>query len=84
MALKKLRNEISEMRKSMEKMTVELHETNLAIQESLKLTADTIKEMSENFSKILEGMKVEMDIQDTIIRSLGIEKIIPDFLKRRK
>ena len=84
MALKKLRKEISEMRKSMEKMTVELHETNLAIKESLKLTSDTIKEMSDNFSKILEGMKIEMDIQDTIIKNLGIEKIIPDFLRKRK
>ena len=84
MALKKLRNELVEMRKSMEKMTEELHETNIALQESLKLTSATIKEMSDNFSKILEGMKIEMDIQDTIIKNLGIDNIIPDFLRRKK
>ena len=84
MALKKLRNELIKMRKSMERMTEELHETNISLQESLKLTANTIKEMSDNFSKILEGMKIEMDIQDTVLRNLGIDKIIPDILKKRK
>ncbi|MFW9948699.1 MAG: hypothetical protein ACFFKA_01065 [Candidatus Thorarchaeota archaeon] len=91
MAFKDLRNELSEMRKSMDKMTMELHETNNALRESLKLTSDTIKEMSENFSKTLEktltamqDMKIQMDIKDTIIKTLGIEGILPDFLKTRK
>ena len=91
MAFKDLKNELIEMRKSMEKMTAELHETNITIRDSLKLTSDTIKEMSENFSKTLEqtlaamqDMKIQMDIKDTIIKTLGIEGILPDFLKTRK
>ena len=47
--------------------------------------------MSENFSKTLEqtlaamqDMKIQMDIKDTIIKTLGIEGILPDFLKTRK
>jgi methyl-accepting chemotaxis protein len=91
MALKDLKNELIEMRKSMEKMTAELHETNNTIRDSLKLTSDTIREMSENFSKTLEqtlaamqDMKIQMDIKDTIIKTLGIEGILPDFLKTRK
>ena len=91
MALKDLKNELIEMRKSMEKMTAELHETNITIRDSLKLTSDTIREMSENFSKTLEqtlaamqDMKIQMDIKDTIIKTLGIEGILPDFLKTRK
>ncbi|MFW9929216.1 MAG: hypothetical protein ACFFD1_07485, partial [Candidatus Thorarchaeota archaeon] len=78
-------------RNAMEKMTDELHETNIAIRESLKLTSDTIKEMSENFSKTLENtlkimqdMKIQMDIRDTLIKSLGLEGVIPEFLKKRK
>ena len=91
MALKDLKNELTELRKSMEKMTAELHETNNTIRDSLKLTSDTIREMSENFSKTLEqtltamqDMKIQMDIKDTIIKSLGIEGLLPDFLKTRK
>ena len=48
MVLKKLSNEIMEMRKAMEKMTLEIHETNKVIQESMLLTSNTIKEMSDN------------------------------------
>jgi len=85
-----LKDEISEMRKSMEKMTSELHETNLAIRESLQLTSDTIKEMSESFSKMLgetleamQDMKVKVDISDTILTRLGIEGLIPDIFRKK-
>ena len=85
-----LKDEISEMRKSMEKLTSELHETNLAIRESLQLTSDTIKEMSESFSKMLgetlkamQDMKVKVDISDTILNRLGIESLIPDIFKKK-
>ena len=86
-----IKQELAEMRKAMEKMTLELHETNLAIRESLKLTSNTIKEMSQNFSetlentlKIMQDMKIQMDIRDTIIKSLGLEGVIPEFLKKKK
>ena len=86
-----IKKELAEMRKAMEKMTQELHETNIAIRESLKLTSDTIKEMSQNFSntlentlKIMQDMKIQMDIRDTLIKSLGLEGVIPEFLKRKK
>jgi methyl-accepting chemotaxis protein len=81
---------MSEMRKSMEKMTSELHETNLAIRESLQLTSDTIKEMSESFTKMLgetlkamQDMKVKVDISDTIYNRLGIDDLIPDIFKKK-
>jgi methyl-accepting chemotaxis protein len=86
-----IKEELSAMRNAMEKMTDELHETNVAIRESLKLTSDTIKEMSQNFSETLENtlkmmqdMKIQMDIRDTLIKSLGLEGVIPEFLKKRK
>ena len=85
-----IKNEISEMRKSMEKMTLELHETNLAIRESLQLTSDTIKEMNESFSKMLgetlkamQDMKVRVDISDNILSRLGIEGLLPDIFKKK-
>jgi len=78
------------MRKSMEKMTLELHETNLAIRESLQLTSDTIKEMNESFSKMLgetlkamQDMKVRIDISDNILSRLGIEGLLPDIFKKK-
>ncbi len=85
-----LKDEISEMRKSMEKMTSELHETNLAIRESLQLTSDTIKEMNESFTKMLgetlkamQDMKVKVDISDIVLNRLGIDGLIPDIFKKK-
>jgi len=79
------------MKNSIDRMAVELHETNKAIRESLKLTSDTIKDMSENFSKTLEeslkimrDMKIQMDIKDTIFKTLGVDGLLSDFLKRKK
>jgi len=89
--IKELKEELSEMRNSMKMLTEELHETNLVIKESLKLTSQTIKEASEKFSKALEDtmarmsdLTIQMNIRDTILKSLGIEGMIPDFLKKKK
>jgi len=85
-----LKEEISEMRKSMEELTLELHETNLAIRESLKLTSDSIKEMSDTFSKtlgdtlkVMRDMRVQVDVRDSVLKSLGIEGLIPDIFKKK-
>lgn len=89
--IKELKEELSEMRTSMERLTEELHETNLAIRESLKLTSDTIRDASEKFSQALKDtmkqmseLTIQMNIRDTILKSLGIEGMIPDFLKKKK
>ena len=90
-AIKELKNELSEMRKSTDRLTAELHETNIAMRESFKLTSDSIQEMSQSFTKALKDalekiadMKIQMDIKDTVLQSLGISDIIPDFLKRKR
>ena len=89
--IKELKEELFEMRTSMEKLTEELHETNLSIRESLKATSQAIKEASEKFSKALEDtmarmsdLTIQMNVRDTILKSLGIEGIFPDFLKKKK
>ena len=89
--IKELKEELSAMRHSTEKLTEELHETNLAIRESLKLTSETIREASEKFSKALEDtmarmsdLTIQMNVRDTLLKSLGIEGIFPDFLKKKK
>ena len=86
-----MKHELSEMRKSMEDLTSELRETNLAIRESLKLTSDTIKEMSDTFSKtlgdalkVMQDMRVQIDIRDSVTKSLGIDGLIPDLFKKKK
>ncbi|MHA1488177.1 MAG: hypothetical protein ACTSRI_00565 [Promethearchaeota archaeon] len=90
-AIKELKNELSEMRKSTDKLTAELHETNIAIRESFKLSSDSIQEMTRSFTKALKDalekiadMKIQMDIKDTVLQSLGIDGIIPDFLKKKR
>ncbi len=89
--IKELKDEVSEMRKSMERLTEELHETNLVIKESLNNTSDAIKKASQIFSKALEDtmarmsdLTIQMNIRDTILKNLGIDGMIPDFLKKKK
>ncbi len=89
--IKELKDEVSDMRKSIEKLTEELHETNLSIRESLKTTSQAIKEASETFSRALEDtmvkmsdLTIQMNIRDTILKNLGIDGMIPDFLKKKK
>jgi len=89
--IKELKKELSEMRNSMEKLTEELHETNKAIRESLQLTSQTIREASDKFSKALEDtmkkmsdLTIQMNIRDTVLKSLGIDRMIPDFFKKKK
>jgi methyl-accepting chemotaxis protein len=89
--IKELKEELSEMRKSMESLTDELHETNLAIRDSLKTTSEVIKEASQNLSKALEDtiarmsdLTIQMNVRDTILKNLGIDGMIPDFLKKKK
>jgi len=89
--IKELKEELSEMRNSMEKLTEELHETNKAIRESLQLTSQTIREASDKFSKALEDamkkmsdLTIQMNIRDTVLKSLGLDGMIPDFLKKKK
>ena len=85
-----LNRELSEMRKSIENLTAELHETNLAIRESLKITTEAIKEMSATFSKtlgdtlkVMQDMRVQIDVRDSVLKSLGIDGIIPDIFKKK-
>ena len=68
-----------------------MDETNLTIRESLKLTSQTIKEASEKFSKALEDtmkimsdLTIQLNVRDTVLKNLGIDGMIPDFLKKRK
>ncbi len=86
-----MKHELSEMRKAMEDLTSELRKTNLAIRESLKLTSDTIKEMSDTFSKtlgdtlkVMQDMRVQIDVKDSVLKSLGIDSLIPDLFKKKK
>ena len=86
-----MKHELSEMRKAMEDLTSELHKTNLTIRESLKLTSDTIKEMSATFSKslgdtlkVMQDMRVQIDVRDSVLKSLGIDSLIPDLFKKKK
>jgi len=84
---KEFKRELSELRNSVDRLTQELHETNIAISDSLKMTAETIKEMSkslDNTMKTMSDLTIQMNVRDTVLKSLGLDKIIPDFLKKKK
>ncbi|MFX1280122.1 MAG: hypothetical protein ACFFA3_11940 [Promethearchaeota archaeon] len=85
--IKEIRKELTELRNSMNKLTEELHDTNVTIRESLKLTSETVREMSKSLDetiKTLSDLTIQMNIRDTILKSLGIDGMIPDFLKKKK
>ena len=85
--IKEIRKELTELRNGINKLTEELHETSITIRDSLTLTSQTIKEMSKSLDATMRTMSdltIQMNIRDTILKSLGIDGMIPDFLKNLK
>ena len=88
---KDLTNKLSEMKVSIEDLTKELHEVKTTIAESLNLATDAMKDLSESFSntmgdvvKQMSEMRVQVDIKDNILKTLGIDTVLPNFLKKKK
>ena len=67
-----------EISNSMKEMTTELIRTNNSVRESLKITSEAIITMKDAFTVALE-----MNIKDALIKSLGLDSILPDFLKKK-
>lgn len=89
--IKDLKKELSEMNSKLGELTKELNETKNTIRDSLKLTSDTIKEMTTEFSKSIKDvmnkmtdMSIHMNIRDNILENLGLSTLLPDFLKKKK
>lgn len=81
-----IKNELSALRVSIDKLTDEIHVTNITIKESLQTTSQTIKEMSkalEATMKTMSDLTIQMNIRESILKSLGIDGMIPDFLKKK-
>lgn len=91
MGIKDLKDELSEMNLKLAELTKELSETKNTIRESLNLTSDSLKEMMSEFSESLKDsmskladMSIHMNVRDTILENLGLDKLLPDFLKKKK
>ncbi len=89
--IKELKDELAEMNSKLSELTTELHETKETIRESLKLTTDTLNEMTISFTKTLKevmekmsDMNIQMNVKDSILKSLGIDAFMPDFFKKKK
>ncbi len=82
--IKDIKNEISELRNSVDRLTDELQKINITIKESLQITSQTIREMSEALEATMRKMSDLTNVRDTILKNLGIDGIIPGFLKRKK
>ena len=82
-AIREIKKELSELRISMEKLTEELHETNIALRESLKLTSESIRDMSKSL-KTMSDLTIQLNVRETILKNLGIDDVLPDFLKKKK
>ncbi|MHA2035194.1 MAG: hypothetical protein ACW972_08855 [Promethearchaeota archaeon] len=86
-SIKELKRELTELRSTMDKLTIELHEINITIRDSLKMTSETIREMSKSLEATMRTMSdltIQMNIRDTVLKSLGLDRVIPDFLKKKK
>ena len=88
--LKGLKEELSDMNKNLSELTRELNDTKNTIRESLVLTSDTINEMSKSFTNALKeamdkmsDMSIQMNIRDTVLKNLGLDSLLPDFLKKK-
>ena len=85
---KDLTNELSEMKVSIENLTKELQEVKTTIAESMKLATDAMNNLSENFSNTMGNVVKQMSemtsFKDNILKNLGIDSVLPDFLKKKK
>ena len=85
--IKEFKIELSELRTSIDRLTKELHEINITIRDSLNLTSETIREMSKSLDgtmKTMSDLTIQMNIRDSVLKSLGLDGMIPDFLKKKK
>jgi len=89
--IKELKEELAEMNSKLSELTAELHETKETIRDSLKLTTNTLNEMTISFTKTLKevmekmsDMNIQMNVKDSILKSLGIDAFMPDFFKKKK
>ena len=90
MGIKDLKEELSEMNLNLAELTKELKETKNTIRESLNLTTESLKEMMSEFSKSLKDtiskiadMSIHMNVRDNILENLGLDKLLPGFLKKK-
>ena len=90
MGIKDLKEELSEMNLNLAELTKELKETKITIRESLNLTTESLKEMMSEFSKSLKDtiskiadMSIHMNVRDNILENLGLDKLLPGFLKKK-
>ena len=89
--IKELKEELAEMNTKLSELTIELHETKETIRESLKLTTNTLNEMTVSFTNTLRevmekmsDMNIQMNVKDSLLKSLGIDAFMPDFFKKKK
>jgi len=89
--IKELKEELAEMNLKLSELTNELHETKETIRESLKLTTNTLNEMTMSFTKTLKevmekmsDVNIQMNVKDSILKSLGIDAFVSDFFKKKK
>lgn len=90
-SIKELKEELAEMNSKLSDLTNELHETKETIRESLKLTTNALNDMTISFTNTLKDvmekmsdMNIQLNVKDSILKSLGIDAFVPDFFKKKK
>jgi len=51
------------------------------------LTSETIREMSRSLDATMRTMSdltIQMNVRETVLKSLGLDGIVPDFFKKKK
>ena len=83
MGIKDLKEELSEMNLNLAELTKELKETKNTITESLKeMMSEFSKSLKDTISKIAD-MSIHMNVRDNILENLGLDKLLPGFLKKK-
>lgn len=77
-------NVANRMSNSLDNTTSEINKTNIAIRDSLEKATEAIKDMADVVGKVVGILTLGGDARNSLIKSLGIENLIPDFFKKKE
>ncbi|MBN1802273.1 MAG: hypothetical protein JW891_12250 [Candidatus Lokiarchaeota archaeon] len=67
-----------------DKVAEQVQDLNKTINESMSSATKAVIDMTEAFGKVLNILTIGSDAKDNIIKGLGIDNLIPDFMKKKK
>ncbi|MFX1236685.1 MAG: hypothetical protein ACFFAS_13860 [Promethearchaeota archaeon] len=80
----KITEMISNMSSGIDKIAVEVHDANDTIKESMTRATNAVIDTTETIGNAFKILTLGNQAGNNIIKGLGIDNLIPDFMKKKK